>query len=76
MRMPYTVGIKLTITDNDGKRVTSVPVYIRSESFSDMFDRAVRLGNALMRLTEAGAVASYAVVLQCEDEQPVQEAGQ
>jgi len=74
--MPYTVGIKLTITDNDGKPTTSPPAYIKAESYSSIIDISMRMMHALSLLTESGVVHSYAVVLQCEADQPTKEAGQ
>jgi len=74
--MAYTVGIKLSIVDDRGNASTSSPEYIKAESYSGMIDISMRMMHALSLLIESGVVHSYAVVLQCEADQPTKEAGQ
>lgn len=73
--MSFTIGIKLSTTDSDGKEFTSAPAYIRTETATSMLVHTDALVKALMLLENAGVIDSYSVVLKSEPEPAAPGAG-
>lgn len=73
--MAFTIGIKLSTTDSDGKEFTSAPTYVQATSATHMIDLSKGIMQALMLLENVGAIDSYSVVLKCETDQAAPGAG-
>ena len=75
MSMAFTIGIKLSTTDSDGKEFTSAPTYVQATSATSMIDTSKCIVQALMVLENVGAIDGYDVVLKCKPEPAAPGAG-
>jgi len=73
--MSFTIGIKLSTTDSDGKEFTSAPTYVEATSATSMIDTSKCIVQALMILENVGAIDGYDVVLKCKPEPAAPGAG-
>ena len=73
--MAFTIGIKLSTTDSDGKAFTSAPVYIDANDHAAMTSIATEAQQALQRLSDLGLLDSYSIVLKRETVQAAPGAG-
>lgn len=60
----FTIGIKLSTTDSDGKPFTSAPTFVQVTSATNMIDVSKGIVQALMLLENTGVIDSYSVVLK------------
>jgi hypothetical protein len=74
--MSHIVGVKLSLTDNDGMQFTSAPAYVKAWSLENAIDISTSMARMLSILMDAGMVESYSIVLKCEADKQSQEAGQ
>lgn len=71
----FSIGIKLSTTDSEGRPFTSAPTYVRVTSATNMVDVSKGLAQALMLLENVGVIDSYDVVLKCEADHDAPGAG-